>query len=166
MRGHLGVNPSLKRSSTGVNCFLDTWMFFTSFGGTHIIPLLLGRFFRTGPHWSILFPLCIVLFFFRCRSRNGMSIGISYVIVDGWDRWEGWHLQRSRCQDMDIMHMHGVGTSSLALTINTQDDRGRGFPSSCHLRYDWEEGGDYVFFRYPREGKEGEERLVSFFDSV
>jgi hypothetical protein len=133
----------LKRSSTGVNCFLDTWTFFISSSwGDLLIPLFTGVLSHLG--WILPVPfisLCIVTCFY---SKHGMSIGKFLMSMSMGRR--GWHLTAQVLSgDTDIMqHTHGLGTQAHSLmTINTQDDGGK----ACRLRHDWERGRRLRFLR-------------------
>jgi hypothetical protein len=107
---------SLKRSSTGVNCFLDTWTSSLLSGGNLLIPLFYWDFSHSG--WILLVPFLFV-FFMHCyllslQERKCLFWEISYVIVDGsmGRRGEG-HPQHNCCQGtwiiMQQQHTHGLG---------------------------------------------------------
>jgi hypothetical protein len=135
---------SLKRSSTGVNCFLDTWTFFISSWGDLLIPLSTGTFLHLG--WILLVPFICFLhaLLLAVAPRTECLLGIFFCHCRGIDGSEEGHLQHNRCQGKWIFmqHTHGLGHElNSLLTINMQDDGGR--LAVCAMT--GKEAGDYVF---------------------
>jgi hypothetical protein len=105
---------SLKRSSTGVNCFLDTWTFFISSSwGDLLIPLFTGVFLIwAGSYWS-LFICFLHALLLAVAPRTECLLGTLLCQC----RWVGGGgiLQHKCCQgETDIMPTHAwVGNTKL-----------------------------------------------------
>jgi hypothetical protein len=89
---------SLKRSSTGVNCFLDTWTFFISSWGDLLIPLFTGTLLHLG--WILLVPFICFLhaLLLAVAPRTECLLGNLFCYCQWIDGSEEGHLQHNCCQ--------------------------------------------------------------------